>query len=150
MSDWRWPHFKPSELACPHCGELPQELDTELLDRLEILRVVLGKALKINSGYRCRAHNLIVGGATYSQHKRLAVDLSLRGHDPVKLLALAVDVGFLGIGLGPTFLHLDMRNEIDGHQPSKVLTIFNYPKGKEKWQELLKSSSDQSSESSGL
>lgn len=138
VEDWRWPHFKPSELACRCCGNLPDELDEVLLDNLEIYRVLVGKPLRINSGHRCRKHNLKVGGAAYSQHKRLAVDISLYGHDPLNLYKLALEVGFLGIGLGETFIHLDMRNEIDGYQPPKKLTIWFYnKKGKEKWMNLL-------------
>lgn len=141
----RWPHFKPSELACKHCGDLPDELDTDLLDNLERLRVLVGKPLRINSGHRCRIHNLAVGGAAYSQHKSLAVDVSLTGHDPLTLFDMAKSLGFLGIGLGDSFIHLDMRRKIDGHQPRRKLTVWFYSKlGKKKWQDLLKSSADQS------
>lgn len=135
----RWPHFKPSELACRHCGMLPETLDEELLDKLELLRALIGKPLKVNSGHRCRAHNLAVGGAAYSQHKNLAVDLSLVGHDPRALYNASIALGFLGIGLGDSFIHLDMRRKIDGHQPSRKLTIWYYSVGgKRKWQELLR------------
>ena len=135
----RWPHFHPAELACKHCGELPEVLDTELLDRLEILRKVIDRPLRINSGHRCRQHNLLVGGAAYSQHKSLAVDLSLTGHDPLNLFSHARNLGFLGIGLGDSFIHLDMRREVDGHQPARKLTVWFYSSsGKKKWQEILK------------
>ena len=140
MSEWRWPHFKPSELACKCCGQLPSELDQDLLDRLELLRKLRNGPLKVNSGYRCRKHNLIVGGAPYSQHKGLAVDISLHNHNPLELYTLARSVGFLGIGLGSTFIHLDMRNKIDGYQPPKRLTIWFYNKeGKKKWESLISS-----------
>lgn len=139
--NYRWPHFKPSEFACKHCGELPELQDhVDLLDKLEDLRQLIGKPLRINSGHRCRTHNLIVGGAPYSQHKALAVDLSLTGHDPLKLYTSAKAVGFLGIGLGDTFIHLDMRNKIDGYQPPKKLTIWYYSsKGRQKWENIIKS-----------
>jgi hypothetical protein len=83
-----------------------------------------------------------VGGAAYSQHKRLAVDISLRQHEALELYNYAVNLGFLGIGLGPTFLHLDMRNEIDGYQPPKQLTVWHYPRGKEKWESILKTANE--------
>ncbi len=129
----RWPHFAPWEFACKHCGEVPDTWDTELLDKLELLRASLGKALKINSGHRCRFWNLEQKGSAYSQHKNLAVDISLRGLDPMALLANAKSLGFLGIGLGETFLHLDMRRKIDGYQPPRVLTIWNYNKKPPTW-----------------
>jgi len=135
---WSWPHFKPHEIACHHCGMLPDELDIDLLDRLELLRKLVQSPLHVNSGHRCREHNLAVGGAPYSQHKNLAVDLSLKGHDPLTLYNASVQLGFLGIGLGDTFIHLDMRNRVDGYQPPKKLTVWYYSKkGKEKWQSIL-------------
>lgn len=141
MSEWRWPHFKPSELACKCCGELPDTIDASLLDRLELLRVVLKKPLRITSGHRCRIHNLDEGGAVYSQHKNLAVDISLRGHDLRLLYQTALSLGILGIGLAQTFIHLDMRNNIDGKKIPKRLTVWYYSeKGKEKWQSILSAS----------
>lgn len=135
----RWPHFSPAELACSHCGELPSDLDVELLDKLEILRKLQDQPLKVNSGHRCREHNLYVGGAAYSQHKALAVDLALSGHDPLQLYKNAISLGFLGIGLGDSFIHLDLRRRIDGYQPPRVLTVWYYSKsGKAKWEKLLK------------
>ena len=137
-NNWRWPHFSPQELACKHCGELPHNLDHLLLDKLELLRQSVGRALRVNSGYRCRIHNTIVGGSAYSQHKNLAVDLSIHGQDPRKLYDEAVALGFLGIGLGDSFIHLDMRNKIDGYQPPKKLTVWYYSKeGKKKWTSIL-------------
>ena len=133
----RWPHFKPEELACKHCGALPDELDTQLLDNLELLRAALGKSLKVNSAHRCRQHNLLVGGAAYSQHKSLAVDLSLTGHEPLEVYRQALRIGFLGIGLGTSFIHLDMRRKIDGHQPVRRLTVWYY-NNKAKWDRILK------------
>lgn len=129
----RWPHFSPSELACKHCGELPSDLDTEFLDNLQRLRSILGKPLRLNSAHRCRIHNALVKGAPYSQHKNIAVDVNLAGHDPVNLYKLALEVGFLGIGVAETFIHLDMRREIDGYQPPRKLTVWKYQKNWPKW-----------------
>ena len=134
----RWPHFKPQEFACKCCGDLPPELDVELLDNLELLRALLKQPLRINSGHRCRKHNLVVKGSAYSQHKNLAVDVSLHGIDPLTIYTAAVQLGFLGIGLGDSFIHLDMRRKIDGYQPPKQLTIWYYSEaGKKKWREIL-------------
>jgi len=42
-------------------------------------------------------------------HRQIAVDLALNGHDRFALLAAAEALGFTGLGLGRTFLHLDRR-----------------------------------------
>ena len=44
-----------------------------------------------------------------SQHKRIAVDLALDGHDRAQLYAAARDIGFTGFGLARSFIHLDLR-----------------------------------------
>lgn len=139
MTDnWRWTHFKPSEIACRHCQQLPEPLDVDILDRLELLRSTVDKPLHVNSGYRCRAHNLIVGGAAYSQHKSLAFDLALGDHQLDHLYTSALDVGFLGIGLGSTFIHLDMRRPVDGRVIPHRFTLWHYgTESKNKWRSIL-------------
>ena len=103
----RWPHFTLHEIACHCCGELyvwPQALDA-----LERLRLAMNAPLHLNSAHRCALHNARVGGAPLSQHKKLAFDVALGGHDPAKLAGAARDAGFTGFGFGQTFLHLDTR-----------------------------------------
>lgn len=103
----RWPHFTAHEIACPCCGETC--VWPEALDAVERLRRLLGVPVVLTSGHRCALHNARVGGAPLSQHKRLAFDVVLRGHDPARLLAAARAAGFTGFGFGNTFLHLDTR-----------------------------------------
>ena len=111
-SGWRWPHFRVRELAC-HCagrfcgGEYWH--DPVFLDGLEAIRAALGAPLVINSGHRCAGWNAAVGGAPLSQHKRVAADLSLVGHDRFAVLAAAEAAGFTGFGLARNFLHVDRR-----------------------------------------
>ena len=125
---WRWPHFSPRELAC-RCGgwfcEGAYWHDPDFLDALEALRACAGRALVINSGHRCAAWNAHVGGAAHSQHKAIAVDIALTGHDRHALLAAARRLGFTGTGLGKTFLHLDRR---------PVPASWFYPGSKTSWQ----------------
>ncbi len=128
MASWRWPHFKPWELACrcpsPGCrGEYWH--DPAFLDALEALRVRVGKPLKINSGHRCAVRNHIAGGAARSRHRKIAVDINLRGHDRHELLAAAIDLGFTGIGRGRTFLHHDRR---------PIPATWTYARAESAWQ----------------
>ena len=103
----RWPQFTPREIACRCCGELC--IWPEALDALTRLRTSIAAPLRIDSGHRCALHNARVGGAPLSLHKRLAFDLALGAHDPVRLAAAARASGFTGFGFGQTFLHLDTR-----------------------------------------
>lgn len=112
ISEWRWRHFKIEELACK-CGQRFCDGSywhaTTVLDRLERLRSDIGKPLIVTSGHRCPQWNAFIGGAPHSQHKTLAVDLAVRGHDRQALLQAARAAGFAGFGLGRSFLHLDCR-----------------------------------------
>lgn len=111
FTDWqdRFPNFKPSELACKHCGQYYHW--PEFMDRLQSMRDYVGRPLIITSGHRCAVHNARVGGAPLSQHKRLAVDISLRGHSLQSLVVAAQRAGFTGRGYANTFLHLDLGPE---------------------------------------
>ena len=109
---WRWPHFSVAELACRCAGRFcagEYYHDAEFLDALEALRAAAGRALVINSGHRCDQWNAAVGGAALSQHKRIAVDVSLVAHDRHALARSAAAYGFTGQGFARTFLHLDRR-----------------------------------------
>lgn len=108
-ADWdsaRWPNFTPAELACRHCGELfwwP-----EAFDAIQYVRTALGRPLRLFSAHRCSIHNANVGGAPLSQHKRIAFDNSLAGHDRPALVAACRQAGFTGFGGYATFLHVDL------------------------------------------
>lgn len=108
----RWPHFTPAELSCK-CGKRfcggEYVHDPEFLDALEKLREAMAGPIVINSGHRCAEHNRREGGAKNSQHLVLAADVRIDPHDRHKLRAEAEALGFNGIGLGLTFLHIDRR-----------------------------------------
>ncbi|WP_300379409.1 D-Ala-D-Ala carboxypeptidase family metallohydrolase [Henriciella sp.] len=109
---WRWPHFRVTELACRcggrFCGGEYWHAPA-FLEGLEAIRTELGGPLVINSGHRCRGWNAAVGGAPLSQHKQVAADLRLAGHDRFAMLAAAGRAGFTGFGLAGSFLHVDRR-----------------------------------------
>lgn len=60
------PHFSRHEFKCKCCRACP--IDSKLINALEALRGALGVPIHINSGYRCQAHNLEVGGKRDSRH----------------------------------------------------------------------------------
>ena len=103
---WRWPHFKPSEIASPDDDSLL--IDEDALDKLEEVRQRLGKPMHINSAYRSAAHNKAVGGEPGSQHlKGKAFDVALRGITRTELLKAAKAAGFTGFGQYDSFMHID-------------------------------------------
>ena len=125
---WRWPHFRVGELACRCGGRFcggEYWHDDAFLDGLEALRAAMGQPLVITSGHRCGQWNAAVGGAALSQHKQIAVDIAVAGHDRARLLSGARALGFTGLGLGRRFLHLDRR---------AVPAVWDYHGSAKQWQ----------------
>lgn len=101
-------NFNREEFACPCCGNAP--IEREFVDKLQQLRNLWGKPIKINSGYRCKSHNKKVGGSPNSQHcLGTAADLSISVSQNKQLVDLAKKVGFTGIGTYTWGVHLDNR-----------------------------------------
>jgi zinc D-Ala-D-Ala carboxypeptidase len=114
MKNWPYAHFTEAEMSCKHTGKC--EMDPAFMARLEILREAFGKPMIVTSGYRDPSHPEEAKKAEPGMHTQgIAVDIAVRGADAVRLLELALSMGFRGIGVqqkGATrFLHLDTRNE---------------------------------------
>lgn len=112
-SAWRWINFTPYELRCKGSSRLL--VVPEALDRLQALRVLMGKPLPINSAYRSPAHNMLVGGAPDSYHlKGLAFDINTSRLEPEELAIKAKICGFRGIIRYPAqdFIHIDLRKNL--------------------------------------
>lgn len=86
------------------------DLSQDLLFELDHLRERLGEPIIITSAYRSRDWDLAKGRSGEGAHtKGLAVDISLR--DSVyarRLLEAALKGQWEGIGIGKTFIHLDV------------------------------------------
>jgi uncharacterized protein YcbK (DUF882 family) len=110
-------NFNLQEFECTHPEHRHVRIDRELVDKLQQLRDRLGVPLVINSAYRCPERNKQVGGADNSQHLYgKAADISLHTI-PVNIETLrdiAEEIGFNGIGLYDSFIHLDIR-----HRPAR-------------------------------
>lgn len=112
------PNFNLSEFDCrctrPECDYTL--VDLSILPLLEKLREKVGHPLIITSGYRCEKHQKILQesgiktAAGRSQHcEGRAVDCRVRHFSSEQLEAMARAVGFMSIGVAPTFVHLDLR-----------------------------------------
>jgi len=73
----------------------------------------VGVPLKVNSGYRCIAHNFDVGGKSLSRHTvGQAIDISLKSLDHLsneEIEFAAKKAGFTFIKFYKTFVHMDVR-----------------------------------------
>jgi hypothetical protein len=116
------PHLALSEIACrdgtPYPSEWIQERAIPLAAEFERIRAAAGGTpIEILSGFRTRSWNRKVGGARLSQHvEGRALDLRPpRFWTPSSLFDLVrelIDVPschIRGLGLYPTFVHIDIR-----------------------------------------
>lgn len=119
-------HFSPSEVT-GYADQVrggvrnelpPRELWPNIVPALWVvdhLRELLGAPVELTSIYRSPDYNRAVGGAVRSQHLRnAAIDFQVRGVSPKvarnRLLELRRAGMFRGgIGLYPTFVHVDVR-----------------------------------------
>ncbi len=113
MVDWsKVKHFKQSEFVCS-CGCGRADVTAGLIAALDALREAYGKPLSITSGFRCENHPEERGKPTPGAHGQgRAADISTPGAaQKYELKRLAYQLGFLGIGDGKTFTHLDVGHD---------------------------------------
>ena len=116
-------NFSSHEFRCACCET--SNMDIEFVDRLQFVRDVIGKSLKINSGFRCFSHNRAVGGADNSSHLTgVAADIRCTtSADRMVLLNVLPDY-FNRIGIASRFIHVD----IDTSKASDVLWVYPHRK----------------------
>ena len=118
----KFKYFNYEEFDSPDIQGSGQLMSNEIISMLDVVRKKYGKAIDINSGFRTPKHNAEVGGKVTSSHlKGLAVDISCTNStDRFKLEGILREVGFTRIGMGSTFIHVD----IDKEKTQKVLWTY--------------------------
>lgn len=103
-----------SEFACKD-GSKTITVDCGLIDNLQQLRDTIGKPIVITSGYRTAAYNKRCGGISTSHHLTgKAADIKVTGMTPLQVALAADKVGLKGIGVYPTFTHVDVCGSVTG------------------------------------
>lgn len=105
-------HFKVCEFACRD-GSDSILIDVDGVKKLEKVRALFGKAIRINSAYRNAAYNKQVGGVSNSQHLfGKAFDTAMTGAR-LSLIAKAYEVAGMGCTIiyeDSNFVHTDTRS----------------------------------------
>lgn len=106
-------NFESSEFDCKCKGCCSKTvIDTELVKLLQKVRAHFGKAVKINSGYRCNKHNESVDGSRTSQHlSGCAADIVVSDVSTEEVAKYLESIGAKGIIRYVTkrFVHVDTR-----------------------------------------
>ncbi len=123
---WRWSNFDPAtEWACRGTGQIV--VVPAFMDLLEELRMRVGFALPITSGYRSPEHNAAVSntGLDGPHTTGMACDIRVNGLQAMTVISVALQLGFVGLGVqqnGPRasrFIHIDQSRDIPA--------IWSYP-----------------------
>ena len=106
---------------CNKCGLDINNIDPKALQRLELLKILLGEDITVTSACRCESWNRLNGGVTASRHlATLKNEVPVRLSDAFDILTPTIEfqakvyeaargAGFLGFGHGHSFLHVDCR-----------------------------------------
>lgn len=111
-------HFNCKEFKCKCGKDHDFQIDTELIEKLEQLFDTLGcSSIVISSGFRCKEHDISVGGSGTGQHTLgKAADFCCFDADkkPIvtyKVCCAAQDIGFRGIArINDAWTHCDVRS----------------------------------------
>jgi len=112
-------NFSLSEFNSKDGAEMPEDVKTNifyLADNLQVIRNECNCAIHINSAYRSKTHNQLIGGVKNSQHtKGTAADIVSRNHSPKELYNIIESliernkISEGGLGLYKSFVHYDVR-----------------------------------------
>ena len=110
MSDFIY--FEINDFDCQETGA--NQMEDEFIYKLDHLRGVCGWPFIITSGYRDPSHSLEIkkpnGGGTHT--KGIAADIKVTtGKQRYEIVKHALALGFTGVGIAKTFVHLDVRED---------------------------------------
>jgi len=113
-------YFNEHEFMCPCCGGC--DMDIFFIELLTSARIMAGVKFIINSGFRCPAHNVKVGGKSTSAHlEGLAADIRCpNSHYRSRIISALIFTGFHRIGIGQDFIHVDL----DPYKPAEVAWLY--------------------------
>tara|TARA_R110000782_G_scaffold111719_1_gene201527 strand:- start:9 stop:350 length:342 start_codon:yes stop_codon:yes gene_type:complete len=105
-------YFKLSDFDCQETGE--NEMNEDFLIKLDDLRHECGFPFIVTSGYRSKDHSIEKRKAKGGTHTQgIAADIRIHnGAEGFIIVSKAIKMGFKGIGVAKTFIHLDVRKTI--------------------------------------
>lgn len=102
-------YFSVSDFDCQETGE--NRMDVTFLRRLDDLREACGFPFIVQSGYRSVLHSVEAKKEKPGTHtKGIAADIRVTGGAQRRLLVQkALEMGFTGVGVAKSFVHVDIR-----------------------------------------
>ena len=102
-------YFNWTEFDCKHTGL--NEMDPEFIHKLDDLREACGFPFVITSGFRDLSHPIEAAKPRPGTHAQgIAADIKIQtSAQRYTLVETAIDMGFSGIGIAKSFIHIDDR-----------------------------------------
>ena len=102
-------YFKVSDFDCQETGE--NEMNEDFLRKLDELREACGFPFIVTSGYRSPNHSIEAKKSSPGTHAQgIAADIRVNGGNQRYIIVQkAAELGFNGIGVAKTFIHVDTR-----------------------------------------
>ncbi len=102
-------YFSRDEFKCSETGN--NEIQDEFIHALDKLRESCGFPFAITSGYRAPSHSVEAKKEKAGQHTLgIAADIAVSGGaQRFMIVSKALELGFSGIGVAKTFVHVDIR-----------------------------------------
>jgi uncharacterized protein YcbK (DUF882 family) len=102
-------YFTREEFACQETGE--NEIEDSFINLLDVLRDTCGFPFRITSGYRSPNHSIERKKSQPGTHAQgIAADIAVDGGGQRHIIVKnAMALGFTGIGVAKTFIHVDTR-----------------------------------------
>ena len=110
MTEMRY--FKLSDFNCQETGN--NEMCEKFLTRLDDLRHKTGFPFVITSGYRDPAHSIEAAKSKPGKHAQgIAADIKYNSSFQAYMIVKnALEMGFNGVGIAKTFIHVDTRKDV--------------------------------------
>ena len=105
-------YFNIEEFNCQETGK--NNMCPFFLEKLDQLRHECNMPFHITSGYRDKTHSIEAAkGAPGTHAQGIAVDIQARnGYERYIIASTALRMGFTGIGIAKTFVHVDIRKSV--------------------------------------
>ena len=102
-------YFTREEFACQYTGD--NEISDDLLLKLDMLRAKCQFPFVITSGFRSEDHPIERKKEKAGTHAQgIAADIrASNGNQRYKIVEQAIQMGFTGVGIARTFIHVDRR-----------------------------------------
>lgn len=109
----RWKNFNEIEfqMCTPTCSL--KQMNESFMNKLQTARDIAGIPFRLNSAFRSEAYELSKGRSGKGFHTLgAAVDIACTtSHERLIIIDALLKAGFTGIGIGPTFIHVDNRSD---------------------------------------